>query len=410
MGTVRVLSLFILVGTGTAGAQEMFEGRQAGGPYEYEVDARTYKTPTKKLKAASFPAFADDLDFRGLKLALRRQIKRFESKNLTGKIVMGGVTYPLTKVRDSVVVFDQVLDQFFSCSAARPKDVCYREFNQAIRARFNVFTPALTKKDPRFGRENFALFTGYNTYAVEGRLTRDAEFKHPIYINPRANGLNGKTRVDIHFDSAFDGKGLELFYVKSLFDIYMMHVQGSGKVLYSRPDGTRAAQFLEFDGTNKQRWEFISLYMAKKGYITNGSIPSQRKFMHNHPEKEREIYTQCPSYVYFKPTDDEPVGSDSVPMTDGRTLAQDNANYGFKGLLSFVDSRRPAETGNYDMEEENKSDVPFVPFARFFIDQDTGGAINGKARGDIYFGSSEYAMFASMYQAEVGKIHYLLLK
>lgn len=408
-----LLMAVLVAGAGNASASiqiQFADLNELGGPYDYEVDASTYRTPTRMLKEAEYPVFSDDYDMRGMKLAIARQLKRLESKSLTGKIVMGGVTYPLTKVKTSLETFNQMIGEFDECVNRQVKDRCYEEFNAGIRAKFNVFAPLLAKGDPRYGKENYALFTGYNTHHMEGKLKPEGEFVHAVYANPRNSKYNSKTRVQIDFDNAFAGLGLELVYVKSLFDVYMMHVQGSGRITINNPDGTSNDFFLSYDGSNRQRWGFISLYMAKKGYIVNGSIPSQRKFMRENPDKHREIFNYCPSYIYTRATPEVPKGSDMVPVTAGRTLAQDNRYYGFKGLIAYVQSQRPVENGSYNQEEELKSNVPFMPFSRFMIDQDTGGAIDGKARADIYFGSDEYAMFAAMYQAEVGKLHFLLLK
>lgn len=381
-----------------------------GGPYVPEVDIRTYKTPTRQVKDHEYPVFNDDYDMKNLKLALQRQLKRFSTIQLNGTIMMGGKKYPLSKVEQSLQVFEGLVDTFTACVVREAKARCYADLNKSIRDKFNVFAPALKSSDPRFGQEDFAMFTGYNTYHIEGRLQPEGEFQHAIYAFPADPKLNGATRVAIDFDHALSNHGLELVYVKSLFDIYEMHIEGSGKISVPNPDGSMRDFYLQYDKSNRQRFEFISLYMAKAGYITNGSIPSQRKFLRLNPDKQREIYGHCPSYIYLKPTNEIPKGSGMVPVTDGRTIAQDNATYPFKGLLAYIESRRPAENGNYDMEEENKDNVQFVPFSRFVLDQDTGGKIKGKARADIYFGSDDYAMFATMYQAEVGKIHFLLLK
>ena len=376
----------------------------------FEVDGGSYRTPTRMLKPTEYPTFVDDHDLKGLRLAIDRQLKRFSQKKLTGTIQMGGKSYPLSKARESLEVFRALIEEFDRCQAREAKSRCYESLNTSIRAKFNVFAPSLNSKDPRFGKENFAFFTGYHTHRVEGRLVPDGEFKHAIYGHPRNPKYNEKTRVQIDFDNAFKGLGLELVYTKHLFDVYLMHVAGSGKVSLREPDGTSREFYLQWDGTNRQRWEFISLYMAKKGYISNGSIPSQRKFMREHPEKQREILSHCPSYIYLKPTNEPPKGSDSVAVTDGRTIATDTRYYPFKGLLTYIQAQRPVETGHYDFEEENRSRVPFQAFSRFFLDQDTGGAIEGKARADIYFGSDDYAYWAAMFQEEVGKIHYFLLK
>ncbi|NJL25431.1 MAG: hypothetical protein HC902_09820 [Calothrix sp. SM1_5_4] len=150
--------------------------------------------------------------------------------------------------------------------------------------------------------------------------------------------------------------------------------------------------------------------MKKMGYIANGSVPAQRKFLSEHPEKHQEIFSQCPSYVYLIATSSPPVGVDSIPLTNGRSIATDRNLYPFKGLLAFVESVRPEETGNYDLDEDDRARIPFRGFSRFFLDQDTGGAIRGKARADIYFGEDEYAFFAAMNLQDSGKLYYLILK
>lgn len=375
-----------------------------------EVDAGNYRTPLKMVSLSDYPIFNDDQDLQNMKLAIDRQLVRFKKKSLTGTIHMGDKSYPLTKVQQSLEVFSQMVDSFDECLTKASRETCYQDLNLLIRQKFNVFVPNLAASDPRHGDENFAKFTGYHTHHIEGRLQPEGEFKHAIYSNPTNRKLKSKTRFQIDFGDALAGLGLEGVYTKNLFDIYLMHVAGSGRATIPQPDGSVKEFYLQFDGTNNQRWQFISLYMAKKGYIVNGSIPSQRRFLREHPELEREIFSQCPSYVYLKPTDKPPLGSDVVPVTGGRTLATDNAYYPFKGLLAYIQSERPTETGNYNLDEELKSNIPFSSFSRFMVDQDTGGAINGKARADIYFGADDYAFFAAMHEDELGKLHYLMLK
>jgi membrane-bound lytic murein transglycosylase A len=168
--------------------------------------------------------------------------------------------------------------------------------------------------------------------------------------------------------------------------------------------------FLTYDGDNGQRFEWLSKYMMSKGYISNPSTGAQRKYLREHPEKQEEIYSQCPSYVFFKMSTIPPQGAEGIPVTAGRTLATDNAFYAFKGLLAFVESERPVDTGTYDLEQEDPSKIAYMPFSRFFLDQDTGGAIVGKGRADIYFGLDGYAQYAATYQQQRGNIYFLLLK
>lgn len=376
---------------------------------ELEIDASNYTTPTKLLPLDKYPIFSDDQGLIGLKVAIARQLKRFDQKKLTGTIKMGSKTYPLSKAKSSLILFNNLIDDFSRCRTNNTDARCFDDFNTQIRAKFDVFGPNLVAGDTRFGEEKNAFFTGYHTMPIEGSMTQTPEFPHAIYRNPGTESLF-KSRVEIDFLGALLNRGLEVVYTKSLFNIYLLHVQGSGRVTINNPDGTKSGFYLNYDGTNKQRWEWISKYMLAKGYIPNGSIPAQRKFLRENPERQREIYSTCPSYVFTRVSNEPPLGSDSVSVTDGRTIATDSGLYAFKGLLAYVDSERPAETGNYDLEHEDHTTVPFAPFSRFFLDQDTGGAIKGKARADIYFGEDVYSQFAASHQQQLGRIFFLMQK
>ena len=373
------------------------------------VDGKVVTTPTKLVPLAEYPTFNDDYALRGMKLAIARQIKRFDQKNMTGTIKLGSKTYKLTKMKTSLQLFTALISEFERCAAREPIANCFKDFNADIRRQFDVYIPNLVAGDPRFGEPDWAMFTGYHTMPIEGKAKKDAEFAHAVYANPNNAALNF-SRVEIDFMDKLAGKGLELLYTKNLFDIYLLHVQGSGKATLLNSDGSKSGYYLNYDGTNKQTWAWISKHMLAKGYITNGSIPAQRKFLREHPELQQEIFATCPSYVFTRITTEPPMGSDSAPVTDNRSIAQDSGLYAFKGLLAYVEASRPLENGNYDLEQEDSSKVQFQPFQRFFLDQDTGGAIKGKGRADIYFGEDSYAQFSAMNMKQTGKIYYMMAK
>lgn len=370
---------------------------------------RTFTTPTKVLPPKDYPIFTDDKEFAGLKLAITRQLTRYAQKNMNGSIKMGNKTYPLTKMKTSLQILDQMIDDFESCKRSSTLTRCYNIFNSTLKSRFDVYVPNLVSGDPRFGEEDWAFFTGYHTMPIEGTKSPTAEYQHPIYGNPGDPKLFF-SRLEIDFLGKLAGRGLELIYTKSLFDIYLLHVQGSGRATLVNPDGSKSGFYLNYDGTNKQKWVWISKYMMEKGYITNPSIPAQRKFLREHPHLQQEIFATCPSYVFTKITTDPPMGNDSAPVTDGRSIAQDSGLYSFKGLISYVDTTRPVENGNYDLEIEDPAQVPFARFSRFFLDQDTGGAIKGKGRADIYFGEDLYSQFSAQHMKQAGKIYYMIAK
>src|SRR5690606_38130368 len=97
-------------------------------------------------------------------------------------------------------------------------------------------------------------------------------------------------------------------------------------------------------------------------------------------------FASSPSYIYFKVTQDEPLGVNNIPLTEGRSMATDYRIYKDYGLLQFVQTQKPV------LVDE---DIVQTDFGRFFISQDTGGAIRGNARADLYFGFGREAEIAA---------------
>lgn len=375
---------------------------------EQDFFKSSYVTPTRQLAIAEFPKFTDDYDLVDMELAAQRQLDHFNGRNLSGTIELGHQKFPLTKAVTSLQLFLKLIGQFKACKTSQPVAACYKVFNDKIQLQFNVFAPELVVGDPRYGEPLTSFFTGYATQPINGHSQKDATFKHAVYGLP-SSAQRTHTRDEIDFHDALNGQQLELLYADNLWDLYMLHIEGGGYVTLD-DNGKKTGMFLSYDGTNHQHWSWISKYMMSQGYISNPSNGAQRKFLRLHPDKLEEIFSQCPSYVYFKFSDTPPMGAGSVVLTGGRSLATDIKLYEFKGLLTFIESQRAVENGNYDMEEEDRTKIPFQAFSRFFVDQDTGGAITGKGRADLYFGLTDYAQYAANFQAEKGNMYFLLAK
>jgi membrane-bound lytic murein transglycosylase A len=362
-----------------------------------------YITPTEKVTDANWPVIADDLAFSGMELALQRQLQRFKEIDMTGTITMGEEKYNLSSVRRSLLKFFEMVRDYDLC-AKRKKADCEQIFSQNIKRSFNLYRPKLEAGDPRFGEEKSTLFTGYYLPSLLVSDHQTPDYPYPIYAQPFEEKSRGTSRVDIDFHHTISNQGLEIFYYSNLFDLYLMHVQGSahayvntGRKIYSR--------YLNYTNTNGLPWQFISKYMLEKKMITDASISSQREFLASHPEKHEEIYATCPSYVYVHNSRTPPIGCGGAELTDNRSVATDTQYYRFKGLLSFVVAERPEENTPVDAKT-----IQYRPFSRFFLDQDTGGAIKGKARADIFFGEGSYAELAASHLTHTGDIYFLMLK
>lgn len=365
-----------------------------------------YVTPTEKISPSQWPALIDDLDLSEMEIAIERQLKRYEQKDLSGTIKFGNDVYSLKQAPKSLKRFMEIAKDYKSCMATNTKSSCQADFEATVKADFNLYMPKLSKEDPRFGEDKQTLFTAYYTPLIRARTSKDSRFKYGTYNKPSSKSLASSSRRDIDFKGVLENKGLDIFYSDDLFELYLLHVQGGGRVITENKNGKTSSFYISYDGANGQKFTFISKYMMSKGYIPDLTIQSQRDFIDQNPQKHEEIFSTCPSYVYFKKTANPPLGNDVVPLTDNRSIATDTAYYRFKGLISFVSARRPKE----DMKSCDGNNVEYQSFSRFFLDQDTGGAIKGKARVDMYFGEGPYAEHVAYNTVQRGDLYFLMLK
>ena len=131
-------------------------------------------------------------------------------------------------------------------------------------------------------------------------------------------------------------------------------------------------------------------------------MQSIRKYLSEHPEVSDEVLGYNPSYIFFHMLKDEPLGNINVPLVPGRSLALD-ARLFPKGALAFVSSQKP------DVDEEGRI-TGWKKFSRFVLNQDTGGAIKGAGRADLFWGGGPYAAVAAGHMKHEGELYILIKK
>lgn len=366
------------------------------------LSAKNIITPTKIVKESI--KFDDDLDFAWLPMALDRQIESFQNQNLTGSIRLGTAWYPKKRLFDSVILFKEIVEQAQICLINQNlllREECYVDFNAKINNNFTIYAPTFTSADPEYSRPRPALFTAYYSPDFVGSKVKTDFFKYAIYTTPKDETLRKLTRKQIDFQGKLAGKGYELFYVNDLFGLYLMHIEGGGRVTVFDENQNPTQYYLSYAGKNDQSFKFIGQYMVDQGMITANTTVAQRQYIEQNPDKLEQIFSYCPGYIYFKVTDHPPYGVNNIPLTDNRSIATDLKFYPQKGLISYVVSNRPSL---------QNGEIINNPFSRFFLDQDTGGAIKGKARADLYFGFGEEAELTANNLKQYGEIYFLIKK
>lgn len=255
----------------------------------------------------------------------------------------------------------------------------------------NWFKPFLIYSNNGHGN---GLFTGYYEASLNGSFTKSDKYKYPIYGKPKNLNENPMiTRQEIE-NGALENQGLEIIYVDDKVELFFMHIQGSGRV---RLDDGREVR-ISFAGKNKQPFVAISNQMYEKKLIEKNKLNSAgvREWLKQNPEQADEIMNINPSYTFFKISQqDYVIGSQGVPLTQERSLAVDNEFIPY-GLPIWLNTSLTARNGTK------------APYSRLLVSQDTGSAIKGVIRGDIFFGYGKEAEEKAFYMASKGNYYVLL--
>jgi membrane-bound lytic murein transglycosylase A len=227
------------------------------------------------------------------------------------------------------------------------------------------------------------FFTGYYETEVDGSRVKTAEYNVPIYKIPAK--LTGRSKVFPRLDrseiedGALNGKGLEICWVKDPVEAFFAQIQGSTRVKLSDGELLR----LNYIASNGMKYTPVGRELIDRGIISKDemSMDKIRDWMEANPEEGKELRRKNRSFVFFTETPlrphEECIGAQGVPLTPWRSLAVDKSIHVY-GTPIWVDAELPIE-----------SEKPETKFQHLMVAQDTGSAIVGAARADIYFGHGD---------------------
>jgi membrane-bound lytic murein transglycosylase A len=267
------------------------------------------------------------------------------------------------------------------------------------------------------------LFTGYFEMELKGSWLRTKSNTTPIYERPpelvdanlgefksdlRGKRVSGKVAGGrfVPFDDraeieagALSGRGLELMWVDSPIDAFFLHVQGSGRVVMDDGSIVRVG----YAARNGHAYHSIGRELIKRGELTKERVSMQsiRAWLKDHPDQAAELMASNPSFIFFRVVEGAlksigkeqgPIGAQGIPLSPGRSLAVDR-RYIPLGIPIWLDTTNPLQPGE--------------PLRRLVIAQDTGSAIRGPVRGDLFWGFGPRAALQAGLMKQAG--HYFLL-
>ena len=260
------------------------------------------------------------------------------------------------------------------------------------------------------------LFTGYYEPLLHGSLKKTPRYSVPLYKKPKdlvtvqlgafntafkGQQIIGRVRANMLVPyakraeierGALSGRGLELVWVDNPVDAFFLQIQGSGLVRLPRGDFLRVG----YAGKNGQPYFAIGRDLVARGALTkeNVSLQTIRSWLDSNPAEAQAVMNKNSSYVFFRAIKGSgPIGAQGVPLTAGHSLAVDRRHIPL-GAPLWLDTTDPL--------------MPDAPLRRLVIAQDTGGAIKGVVRGDLFWGSGDRARNGAGKMKQTGRFYIFL--
>jgi len=356
------------------------------------------------VPVSAHPFFEDDLDFGHLEEAISGSIAYYQKLPSGRKFSFGKDTFSAAHLIRS-------LKRFLLFIEKKPSG---KELSAFIDQYFYVYAVMQN------GAAKSVLFTGYYEPLLSGSVKQTETFRFPVYPRPDdlvtfASGCRGKTEIGrdtgneiipYYSRQQIEEKGLSginaspIAWVNDPVALFFLQIQGSGKISLGNGDMMN----VHYQISNGHPYKSIGKYLINKKKLSKETVSMQtiRAYLNAHPDEVDDILNYNPRYIFFEITEKETVGCFNIELTPGRSVALDRSTAP-AGALVFVQTKKP----KVDTSGKISS---WVRFSRFLLNQDTGSAIKGPGRADIFWGNGNYAALAAGYMKHPGQLYFLVLK
>ncbi|BAU64548.1 MltA domain protein [Stanieria sp. NIES-3757] len=311
-------------------------------------------------------------------------VKAYQNYSIAG--------FSLDRVRRSLTRFRQLL-----LTAKSPY-----ELQQTVTAEFDFYQSV--------GNDNqgTVAFTGYFEPVYQASAVPTVEYRYPLYRKP-ANFANWSqphpSRLQLEGKDGLLGNksilaGSEIVWLRDRMEAFLVQVQGSARLELT--DGRTLT--VGYDGSTDYPYKSLGGELVKEGIFTleELTLPKLINYFQTHPEALDKYIPRNNRFIFFRETNGQPpTGSLNVPVTGDRSIATDKSIMP-PGALGLIVAPIPYPNQNGSLTIQNVN--------RYVLDQDTGSAIKGAGRVDIFLGSGQEAGDRAGLLNGTGKLYYLLLK
>ncbi|MCP4114184.1 MAG: murein transglycosylase [Desulfobacteraceae bacterium] len=370
----------------------------------------TRYTSLSRLAPADYPRFHDALDRESLEHSLAQSLVYFNRVPESRTFQFGPDGFDAGHMRRSMEVFLDFLRT----------DPMPSALDRFIRERYHVYGSVGNRGDG-------VLFTGYYEPSMEGSLVPDEEYRYPLFSVPdnlltvdlsafsdkyddlprltaRVNENNRVvpyfSRKEINALENFEERAKPLAWVRNRTDRFFLEIQGSGRINLKQG----GVMHVHYSTKNGHPYKAIGRYLIDRGEIPKEEVSMQtiRAWLESNPARQDEVFDYNPSFVFFQEEQGGPFGCINVQVTPMRSIATDRTIFP-KGALCFIETAVPSPD-SHERPELWKS------FSGFVMNQDTGGAIKGPSRCDLFYGNGRYAEFGAGHMKHRGSLYFLVLR
>jgi membrane-bound lytic murein transglycosylase A len=254
------------------------------------------------------------------------------------------------------------------------------------------------------GRSDGAvLLTGYHEPVIDVADRPSRQYSVPVLGLPADftggwRDLRYLSRADIEAGQ-LGAAARPLAWARDPIDVFFMEVEGSGTLRFTDGREVRVGPA----ATNGRPYRSIGRLLIDEGRLTEETVSMQsiRTWLMENPSERARVLRYNQSVVFFRRLEGPPLGSLGVPLTPARSIATDSRLFP-AGVLAFIHTERPAKLPD--------GRVVWSPISRFVLNQDTGGAIRGPGRVDIFWGRGGDADLAASEMKQLGDLYFLVPK
>lgn len=344
----------------------------------------------------------DDLGLEGIGRALEQSMIYYGRLPSTYRFNYNGQEYTPSEMAASLELFSDTIIHSDG-----------KELARLLEERFLFFES--------INSDGEAFFTGYYEPVLKGSPVPTEEFSEPLYAvpddlivvdlgdfsddwsNERIVGrVDGKrlipydSRKAIVDGNSLEGRAAPIAYVDGI-ELFFLQIQGSG--LISFPDGR--VKRVNYAQKNGHPYRSVGSLLKERIPPEEMSLQSIKEYLYEHPDEVPGILNYNESYTFFREVEDGPLGNINVPLTPGRSIAMDRESVP-RGGLAFIVTEYPVF--------DNGEITGWRPVRRFVLVQDTGGAITGHGRVDIFTGRGEAAEMIAGHLKQKGRVFLIVAK